>query len=144
MSRTKTETTAVIRTVAVVDIGATSIRMAIAEIDDQGGTRTLERVTQPVSLGQDTFVDDAIRKETIEECVAVLSSYRKLLDEYGIVDATHIRVVATSAVREARNRIAFQDLCFYMEINGKAVSASAHRGDHEIWEESPWKAPAPN
>jgi hypothetical protein len=41
--------------VAVVDIGASAIRMAIAEITDDGPVRTLENLTQAVSLGRDTF-----------------------------------------------------------------------------------------
>ncbi len=95
--------------VAVVDIGATSIRMAIGEIDQDGSVRTLETLTQAVSLGKDTFSDRGIRKSTIEECVRVLKSYRKILEEYQITHPDSIRVVATSAVREARNRLAFID-----------------------------------
>ncbi len=98
-----------VKPVAVVDIGATSIRMAIGEIDQQGAVRTLETLTQAVSLGMDTFSERGIRKTTIEECVRVLKSYRKILEEYEITDPEHIRVVATSAVREARNRLAFID-----------------------------------
>lgn len=95
--------------VAVIDIGATSIRMAIGEIDPAGGVRTLESLSQSVSLGKDTFSDACIRKSTIEECVRVLKSYRQILDQYRITGADRIRVVATSAVREARNRLAFID-----------------------------------
>lgn len=95
--------------VAVVDIGATSIRMAIGEIDGQGGVRTLESLSQAVSLGMDTFSERGIRKSTIEDCVRVLRSYRTILKEYDITNPEHIRVVATSAVREAVNRLAFID-----------------------------------
>ena len=98
-----------VKPVAVVDIGATSIRMAIGEIDQQGGVRTLESLSQAVSLGMDTFSERGIRKSTIEDCVRVLKSYRQILVEYGINDPEYIRVVATSAVREASNRLAFID-----------------------------------
>ncbi|MDP6467886.1 MAG: Ppx/GppA phosphatase family protein [Pirellulaceae bacterium] len=98
-----------VRPVAVIDIGTSSIRMAIAEIDDHGGVRTLETLSQAVSLGKDTFTEGAIDKDTIEDCVRVLKSYRQVLVEYQIVNADQIRVVATSAVREARNRLAFND-----------------------------------
>ena len=83
--------------------------MAIAEIDDHGGVRTLETLSQAVSLGKDTFTEGAIGKDTIEDCARVLKSYRQVLVEYQIVNADQIRVVATSAVREARNRLAFND-----------------------------------
>ncbi len=95
--------------VAVVDIGATSIRMAIGEIAPSGKVRTLDTLSQAVSLGRDTFTDGSIRKSTIEECVHVLGSYRRKLAEYQITDPDRIRVVATSAVREARNRMSFID-----------------------------------
>ena len=95
--------------VAVIDIGTSSIRMAIAEIDGEGGVRTLETLTQAVTLGKDAFSKGEIDKATIEECVRVLKSYRVKLTEYQIVDPGQLRVVATSAVREANNRLAFLD-----------------------------------
>ncbi len=97
------------RTVAVVDIGATSVRMAIAEIDIRGSFRILEEVSQAVSLGKDTFTSQRIRRQSIEECAVVLKSYRRLMQEFGISGTDHVRVVATSAVREASNRLAFID-----------------------------------
>jgi len=98
-----------VRTVAVVDIGATSVRMAIAEIDVRGSFRILEEVSQAVSLGKDTFTNQRIRRQSIEECAVVLKSYRRLMQEYGISGIDQVRVVATSAVREASNRLAFID-----------------------------------
>lgn len=97
------------RPVAVIDIGATSVRMAIAEIDSHGAIRPLEGLSQAVTLGKDTFTQRRIRKASIEECVRVLKSYRRKLAEYGIVRPEQMRVVATSAVREAMNRLAFLD-----------------------------------
>jgi exopolyphosphatase / guanosine-5'-triphosphate,3'-diphosphate pyrophosphatase len=95
--------------VAVVDIGATSVRMAIAEIDGRNSVRILEEVSQAVSLGKDTFTSQRIRRQSIEECAVVLKSYRRLMQEYGITRPDQVRVVATSAVREANNRLAFID-----------------------------------
>ena len=101
--------TTTVRPVAVIDIGTTAIRMAIAEIDSAGNIRTLETVTQGVDLGKDTFTRGIIRRSTIEDCVKVLKSYRQLLREFQIVNHDQIRIVATSAVREATNRLAFLD-----------------------------------
>ncbi|MEX0725669.1 MAG: HD domain-containing protein [Planctomycetaceae bacterium] len=94
---------------AVIDIGTTQIRMAIAQIGSDGEIQILERLSQAVNLGKDTFSKGVIRKSTIEECVRVLKSYRQLLVEYQILQPHQIRVVATSAVREALNRLAFID-----------------------------------
>ncbi len=98
-----------LRPVAVVDIGSTSVRMAIAEIDGSGNVRTLDQVSQGVSLGKDTFTSQRISRRSIEECARVLKSYRRLMQEYGITSPDQVRVVATSAVREASNRLAFID-----------------------------------
>ncbi|WP_166820207.1 Ppx/GppA phosphatase family protein [Thalassoroseus pseudoceratinae] len=98
-----------IHPVAVIDVGTSSIRMAIAELHADGQYRTLETLSQSVSLGKDTFSRGRIARSTIEDAVRVLRSYRKLLREYGIERSDQIRVVATSAVREADNRLAFLD-----------------------------------
>ncbi|MBP7936508.1 MAG: HD domain-containing protein [Phycisphaerae bacterium] len=95
--------------VAVIDIGAGSVRMAVAEIGPAGGIRILESVSREVDLGKDTFTRGHLRKSTIEDCVAVLRSYQRLLKEYGVSEENRIRVVATSAVREAANSLAFVD-----------------------------------
>ena len=42
------------RTVAVIDIGTTSVRMAIAEINTAGTIQILEHLSQAVDLGKDT------------------------------------------------------------------------------------------
>jgi exopolyphosphatase/guanosine-5'-triphosphate,3'-diphosphate pyrophosphatase len=95
--------------VAVIDMGTASIRMALAEIQPGGAVRQLETLTQAVNLGKDAFIKGAISKATIEDCVRVLNSYRRILREYQIESPQQIRVVATSAVREATNRLAFVD-----------------------------------
>lgn len=98
-----------VRPAAVIDIGTSSIRMAIAEIAEGGHVRTLEALSQAVNLGRDTFTRGSITKATIEDCVRVLRTYRRILREYQIEKPEQIRVVATSAVREAANRLAFVD-----------------------------------
>src|ERR1700729_3728587 len=96
-----TEPIRVVRPAAVIDIGTSSIRMAIAEIDSAGGVRTLETLSQAVDLGKDTFTKGSIEKATIEKCVEILKSYRQRLREYQISRDDQIRVVATRAVRGA-------------------------------------------
>jgi exopolyphosphatase/guanosine-5'-triphosphate,3'-diphosphate pyrophosphatase len=97
------------RQVAVIDIGTSSIRMAVAEITGAGHVRQLETLAQAVNLGKDAFIRGSISKDTIEECARVLKSYRRILKEYQIENPAQVRVVATSAVREATNRLAFVD-----------------------------------
>ena len=82
--------------------------MAIAEVRDDG-LHVLESLSQGLTLGKDTFTTGAIQPDTTEDCVAVLQTYQRKLAEYGLHDPDDVRVVATSAVREATNRLAFID-----------------------------------
>jgi exopolyphosphatase/guanosine-5'-triphosphate,3'-diphosphate pyrophosphatase len=109
MSADPTSAPKAVRPAAVIDIGTSSIRMAIAEIGEGGHVRNLEALSQAVNLGRDTFTRGSITKSTIEDCVRVLRTYRRILREYQIEKPEQIRVVATSAVREAANRLAFVD-----------------------------------
>lgn len=94
---------------AVIDIGATSIRMAIAEISSGGDVRTLDTLVQPLELGREAFRSRRLTRRSIEQAVDILKRYRRVLREYGITGDEQVRVVATSAVREAANRLAFID-----------------------------------
>lgn len=97
------------RPVAVVDIGAGVIRLEVADISNAGSIHTLESLQQPVNLGKDIFTAGHIDPATIEECVDVLQSFRRLMSEYGVAVPGEVRIVATSAVREAENRQTFLD-----------------------------------
>ncbi len=98
--------------VAVIDMGASSVRMQIAEIRSDGAIRNIESFSQALSLGKDSFSKGRIERGTIEDCVHVLSIYRAKLDEYGITAPDSIRVIATSGVNEAQNSLAFKDRIF--------------------------------
>ncbi len=98
--------------VAVIDVGASSVRMQIAEIRADGAIRKIESFSQALSLGKDSFSKGLIEHNTIEDCVHLLSVYRAKLDEYGITDPEAIRVIATSGVNEASNSLAFKDRIF--------------------------------
>ncbi|MDZ4200440.1 MAG: exopolyphosphatase, partial [Kiritimatiellia bacterium] len=100
------------RLIAVIDIGARSVRLEISEIGSGGKIRILDSLSRPVALGKDTFGEGRIRRETTEDVVRVLRSFKSVLAEYGLTDPASVRAVATSAVREAQNREAFLDRIF--------------------------------
>lgn len=95
--------------VAVIDVGSTSIRLSIAELRPDGSIHSLERLSHAVNLGKDTFTFGEISKPTIEDCVEILKKYRQVLNEFQIDNPDQIRIVATSAVREANNKLNFLD-----------------------------------
>ncbi len=93
--------------VAVVDMGASAIRLVVGEIAPNRSIRTIEEASRGVLLGRDTFSSSgAIRSETIDAALAALENFRRIIDGYGI---TQVHAVATSAVREARNVDVFLD-----------------------------------
>ena len=92
--------------IAVLDMGASAIRLVIAELDAKRNARIMEEASRGVLLGRDTFSGGAIRSQTADAAVEALEGFRKIMDEYGV---TSVRAVATSAVREARNADMFLD-----------------------------------
>jgi exopolyphosphatase / guanosine-5'-triphosphate,3'-diphosphate pyrophosphatase len=94
---------------AVIEIGTSAIRMAVGESDGSANVRVLEQLVRGVSLGKDTFTQGEIQRKTLQEVIRVLKSYRRKLKEYQCSDPKHLRIVATSAVREATNRMEVLD-----------------------------------
>lgn len=94
------------RLVAVLDMGASAIRLVIGEIAANRTVRTIEEASRGVLLGRDTFSSGALRSETIEAALTAIEQFRHIIDGYGNVE---VRAVATSAVREARNVDLFLD-----------------------------------
>ena len=79
------------RTVVVIDVGSTAIRMEIAELSQEHGVRTLETLRQPTHLGKDTFTMGRIQQTTIEECVHTLKGYRRVMEEDGVTEEEQTR-----------------------------------------------------
>jgi exopolyphosphatase/guanosine-5'-triphosphate,3'-diphosphate pyrophosphatase len=92
--------------VAVLDMGASAIRLVVAELAVDGTIRIAEDVSRAVLLGRDTFASTAIRARTADAALSALEGFRRVIDGYGV---QQVRAVATSAVREARNGDAFLD-----------------------------------
>jgi exopolyphosphatase / guanosine-5'-triphosphate,3'-diphosphate pyrophosphatase len=94
--------------VAVIDIGSSAIRMVVAEIGDGDALRRLDRVGKPVALGKDVFVTGFLSSESMRQTIRILSGFREVISGWGISDED-VRIIATSAIREAKNRDTFLD-----------------------------------
>ncbi len=94
---------------AVIDIGSTGIRMSVAEARPGGSVHNIDFLHQSISLGKDTFSTGVLSRDSIRQSIATLKSFRRVCADYGIRDTKHIRVVATNAVREAKNSDVFID-----------------------------------
>jgi exopolyphosphatase/guanosine-5'-triphosphate,3'-diphosphate pyrophosphatase len=92
--------------VAVIDIGASAVRLLVAETTPGGPPRILDEASRGVLLGKDTFTSGRLGAPSIEAALKALQGFRRLMDDYGV---EQYRAVATSAVREAQNRDTFLD-----------------------------------
>lgn len=94
------------RLIAVLDMGASAIRLVVAEIATGKAIRVVEEASRGVLLGRDTFSGGTIRPRTADATFAALEGFSQIMQSYGVSD---VRAVATSAVREAENADLFLD-----------------------------------
>jgi exopolyphosphatase / guanosine-5'-triphosphate,3'-diphosphate pyrophosphatase len=94
--------------IAAIEIGSTGLRMIVAETAENGTWRILDRAGRPVSLGRDVFTTGIISRDSMLEALRILNGFKELLKGWKIPDH-QIKVIATSALREARNRDTFVD-----------------------------------
>jgi exopolyphosphatase/guanosine-5'-triphosphate,3'-diphosphate pyrophosphatase len=92
--------------VAVIDIGASAVRLVVAEIRPGERPFVVEEASRGVLLGKDTFSSGRIGPQSMEAALKALEGFRRLMDVYGVA---RYRAVATSAVREAANSDTFLD-----------------------------------
>lgn len=89
----------------VIDIGSRSIKLVIAE-SSKTDIVVLESLKNVLPIANDTFLKNQISQTTINQTIIVLEKYKQTLKDYDIPQA---KVIATTAVREARNRDIFVD-----------------------------------
>lgn len=87
------------RRVAAIDMGSNAIRMMIAQ-ETSTGFEVLKKMRAPVRLGHDVFLNGQISREAFKSVDSAFTSFTEAFRSYPL-DA--IRVVATSACREATN-----------------------------------------
>lgn len=93
--------------VAAIDCGTNSIRLLVAELDPgTGAARDLSRRMEIVRLGQGVDRTGRLDPEALARTLDALRDYEKVIDDLG---ARSVRMVATSATRDAENRDEFTD-----------------------------------
>ena len=92
-----------VETVAAIDCGTNSIRLLIAE-RVEGRLRDLHREMRIVRLGEGVDATGSFAAEALARTEAALGDYAVLLRDHGV---RKLRMVATSATRDAANRDEF-------------------------------------
>jgi exopolyphosphatase/guanosine-5'-triphosphate,3'-diphosphate pyrophosphatase len=90
-------------TFAAVDIGSNSVRLKIARLQ-AGRLRALHEDREVTRLGEGVFGSGFLTPDSISETVKVLRRFHRATQQI-VTDS--VRVVATSALRDARNSQAF-------------------------------------
>jgi len=90
---------------AIIDIGSNHLQLLIGERDGDN-IRILESLRNVVPVGAHAFLKGKISQEIINQTIDLLEKYKRIIKEYDVLD---VRVIATTAVREARNKDIFLD-----------------------------------
>ena len=90
-------------TFAAIDIGSNSVRLKISRL--QGGRlKEIHEDREVTRLGEGVFSGGLLSPESMSETVRVLRRFNRAIQEWG---TDSVRVVATAALRDARNQRAF-------------------------------------
>lgn len=100
---------------AAIDIGTVTCRLLIARIDADGALQEILRETNICNLGMGVDSSHRLMDESIERTVTVLSRYSRLIEDAKAhlrdtceTDSLCVRIIATSASRDAENADVFQ------------------------------------
>ena len=117
-------------TFAAIDVGSNSCRLKIARVVAHQ-LKTLHEDREITRLGSSVFESGLVSPEAMAATLRALKRFQRAVQEHG---ADQIRVVATSAMRDARNASAFQawvkaETGWNMEvISGLEEGRLIHRG----------------
>ncbi|MGW5072925.1 Ppx/GppA phosphatase family protein [Rhodococcus sp. NPDC004095] len=115
--------------VAAIDCGTNSIRLLVADADESGRLTDVVREMRVNRLGQGVDANGQFAPEAIERTRVALEEYAGMIRETG---AGKVRMVATSATRDAANREDF--FAMTREVLGAVIpgaGAEVITGDEE-------------
>ena len=92
-------------TFAAVDIGSNSVRLKIARAA-RGRLETLQEDREVTRLGESVFASGSLDPQAMAHTIQVLQRFLRAAQAHAV---DRVRVVATSALRDARNNRAFLD-----------------------------------
>lgn len=93
---------------AIIDIGSNSTKLIIGEKDNDD-IKIVETLKNVVAIGKSTFYRGRISQEVFNDIIEVLENYKRIIKEYAV---TEVKIIATTAVREAENRDIFLDTIY--------------------------------
>ncbi|WP_375767829.1 Ppx/GppA family phosphatase [Archangium gephyra] len=85
---------------AAIDVGTNAVRLELARPDAEGSLETLHQERDPIRPGEGVFASGEMPKETADRLLSTLRRYAALCRRH----KARVRAVATSAMRDAKNR----------------------------------------
>lgn len=89
-------------TFAAVHIGSEMLSMEIVEYRSLNKYKVIEQCNHRIRLGEETFKNKIIPVNMVNELCEILQGFTELMRSYGVEEC---KVEATTAVREAKNRV---------------------------------------
>jgi exopolyphosphatase/guanosine-5'-triphosphate,3'-diphosphate pyrophosphatase len=89
---------------AAIDVGTNTVRLLVAEVEQDGTYRVLDEEREAARLGQGLAESGRLSAESVERALVAIGKMKAIADGFQV---TELRAVATSAVREAENGKAF-------------------------------------
>jgi len=85
---------------ASIDIGTQTIRLLIADCNDNGEVKTIHRARQIIRLGAGMNTSKTLAEGNIKNAINCISSFKNIADKYKV---ENIFAASTACVREASN-----------------------------------------
>jgi exopolyphosphatase/guanosine-5'-triphosphate,3'-diphosphate pyrophosphatase len=85
---------------AVIDIGTNSVKLLVAEVRE-GAVHPLDERSEATRLGRGFYEDHRLRPVAIADTAKAVAQFAAIAGQLGV---SSTRLIATSAVREAKNR----------------------------------------
>ena len=96
---------------AAIDIGTVTCRMLVADIDEEGRLRELDREYAITNLGEGVDASGVLKLEAMSRVLDVVARYQEVLSGFERSGRpVRVTAVATSAARDARNAGEFERL----------------------------------
>ena len=107
---------------AAIDMGTNSFHLIIVQVNNDGTFKIIDREREVIRLGSHKGTGfELISEGEIEKAIDILKDFKKIATFYG----ADIRAIATSAVRESKNKDEFLDRVFEeTEISVEAIDGN--------------------
>ncbi|PLX31875.1 MAG: hypothetical protein C0604_06185 [Clostridiales bacterium] len=90
--------------IAIVDLGSNSIHMNIMRINEHGGYSVFDSAKETVRLSEGLQQDGILKKDPMDRAIKALRYFKRLAE---VAEVVEIHVIATAAVRMAKNKEIF-------------------------------------